>query len=102
MLMLRITTCNSGDSNLILKVAGRLTADDCGEFDQFLKDALQHYQHVEIDMEEVISVDRPSVEFLARIRRAGISLVHSRPYVKRWVEQTSLEPGSTTIKRRLK
>jgi ABC-type transporter Mla MlaB component len=76
---------------LTIGIAGRLTPDGCDAVNQILNEGRNRHQQVKIDLSGVKLVDRPSVEYLANIRRHQIALINVPSYVRRWADQVSNE-----------
>jgi hypothetical protein len=69
------------EQGVVLRVCGRITADDL----DVLRIALAESRVVAIDLTEVELVDRDAVRFLTRKEGNGIELRHCPAYIREWV-----------------
>jgi ABC-type transporter Mla MlaB component len=68
---------SSGNGNLV-KVAGRLQADD---FAELLRMVQQFGDPVSLDLTELQSIDRPAVTLLRELIGRGVEVRSATPYV---------------------
>jgi ABC-type transporter Mla MlaB component len=69
---------SSGKGNLV-KVAGRLQADD---FAELLRIVQQSNDPVSLDLTELQAIDRPAVTLLRELINRGVEVRSASPYVK--------------------
>jgi hypothetical protein len=71
-------TDSSGEGNLV-KVVGRLQADD---FAELLRMVQQLNDPVSLDLTELQAIDRPAVTLLRELIGRGVEVRSASPYVK--------------------
>ena len=103
--MVKITTTESDDGVLTIRIAGRLTASGCQAVEQVLNHARDQHQPVQIDLANIRLLDQTSVEYLVQIQERHTELLNVPSYVSRWIEQISTSPdfrkrGSTKLNER--
>jgi anti-anti-sigma regulatory factor len=80
----RIDRLIGGDESLILRVSGRIHAENLDT----LRDVLGRQNgRIVIDLEEVALVDREAVAFLALSEIDGIELRNCPAYIREWIDR---------------
>lgn len=79
------------DDRLILRVSGRITAENVDMFRELLG---PEKGRVVIDLREVILVDREVVSFLGVSENNGIELRNCPAYIREWVDREKVRIGT--------
>lgn len=79
--MLRITTIQSDDSSVILKLEGKLLEPWIGELDEACRRASVPTAPTTLDLAGISFVDAPGTIALRNLRRRGLQLVGCSPLV---------------------
>ncbi|HEX4164381.1 MAG TPA: hypothetical protein VHZ55_02825 [Bryobacteraceae bacterium] len=80
----RIDRFISGQEVVILRVSGRMRAENVNTFREVLG---RQNGRVVIDLEELALVDREAVAFLALSEINGIELRNCAAYIREWVDR---------------
>jgi ABC-type transporter Mla MlaB component len=100
--MLRITLHQDGRP-CRLKLAGRLSGPWVGETENVWRSALCSGEEVEVDVTEVIAVDRAGYELLATMHHAGARLVAKGVWMTTLIREIANgQPATGTRRQRLK
>ena len=84
----RIDRVVSGEDLVVLRISGRITAQELG----ILQDLLgQEEGAVAIDLKDVLLVDREAVKFLALSELNGLELRNCPAYIREWITRESLQ-----------
>jgi hypothetical protein len=71
-----------GEESVILRISGRITAEDVNMFLALLE---QEKTAVAIDLKEVLLVDREAVKLLARHESNGAEIRNCSLYIREWI-----------------
>ena len=81
----RIERLVSGEDCVVLRVSGRIEAEDV----KMLRDLLgREKRRVAIDLKEVVLVAREAVDLLALSEAHGIELRNCTSYIREWVDRS--------------
>jgi len=80
----RIDRLISGEHRVILRVSGRIRAENVDALRELLE---REKGRVAIDLNEVTLVDRDAVSFLAFSENNGIELTNCPAYIREWVDR---------------
>jgi anti-anti-sigma regulatory factor len=78
----RINRVVVGEESVILRISGRITAEDVNMFLALLE---QEKTAVAIDLKEVLLVDREAVKLLARHESNGAEIRNCSLYIREWI-----------------
>lgn len=79
--MLRVTRSGTSEEVDVLRVEGRLTAEDLARFHQACSDLLGRGRGLRLDLSGLQFADREAVALLRLLRRRGVSLVGASGFV---------------------
>ena len=86
----RIERLVSGEDGVVLRVSGRIRAEDV----DMIKDLLgRENGRLAIDLNEVVLVAREAVDLLALIEANGMELRNCPSYIREWVNQERSRTG---------
>ena len=92
----RIERLVSGEDCVVLRVSGRIEAEDVN----MLRDLLGREKgRVAIDLKDVVLVAREAVEFLALSEARGVELRDCPSYIREWVARERSRTGVKPIRR---
>lgn len=78
---LKIETASAGEA-AVLRLAGRIQADDVGELRARIR---SQRTRVVLDLDQVTLVDLEVVDFLVACEGEGVELLHRSPYIQEWM-----------------
>ena len=78
-----------GEGKTRIRLSGQLRSEHLG---QLKTEVARHRSRVALDLEEVELVDLDGVRFLNECESAGISILHSSPYIGEWMLQERNRP----------
>jgi len=86
--VLRITTIQSDETSVILKLEGKLLAPWIAELDEACRRASAHSATATLDLAGLSFVDAPGTVALRDLRRRGMRLVGCSPLVNELLKET--------------
>ncbi len=100
--MIRISTVQPNGTTQI-KVEGRAVGPFGEELVKFLRQALSTQHQVSLDLESLVSIDQPTLEYLAQARECCV-ITRAPRYMNRWMEglrmtETLRVPGAKVQER---
>ena len=79
--MLRITSIESGNQHVILRLEGRICGPWVAELQNVCDRALQAGQSLDLNLSEVTFLDRFGIGLIQRLRSTGVRIIGCSPYV---------------------
>jgi anti-anti-sigma regulatory factor len=83
----RIERLASGDSNVVLRMCGRIQVEHVDTIEELIG---KECQGVILDLTEVMLVDRDVVTFLAACERKGVHLRNCPAFLLEWIAKEQL------------
>ena len=94
----RIDRLVTDDDRVILRISGRITAEDLDILRETL--ARESRQVAAIDLKNVLLIDRATVRFLVVAKATGIELRNCPPYVREWIARETAQTNSEQSQRK--
>jgi hypothetical protein len=82
--MLKITRAAKGDGEVVIKLSGRIGAENLGELEKLVS-AEADGRRIILDLKDLTLVDQDAVSFLRRCEGDNITLKNCPAYIREWI-----------------
>lgn len=83
--MLKITRAGNGDGEVVIKLSGRMGAENLGELEKLVSAEADGHRII-LDLKDLTLVDQDAVGFLRRCEADNIALKHCPTYIREWIK----------------